>query len=171
MQSKLSDHFNMLKYGAYVGVKVSKESYKTINEIITLLNVKAPFDVEEATVPLIVSFNFNKLYSNIIKTDFVPYANKVYNCVASKLVVDDNNRLLLEIICPELHERHNELKYIGFEDHGVGEGFYVPYIVLSNDYKSEKLKQDVLKGKKIQLQGEVFHALSPETTINGLTIV
>ena len=160
MQSKLSDHFNMLKYGAYVGVKVSKESYKTIN-IITLLNVKAPFDVEEATVPLIVSFNFNKLYSNIIKTDFIPYANKVYN--GGKLVVDDNNRLLLELICPELHERHNELKYIGFEDHGIGEGFYVPYIVLSK-IKSE-IKTRRSKEKDTRRRSFMHHQ-----TTNGLIL-
>jgi hypothetical protein len=78
----------------------------------------------------------------------------------------------MKLVCPELHSRYNELRYIGFgDDLSLYGEHYTPYVVLSVDYKSEKLKQDVVKGKKIKLQGELFEALQPEKIINGIRVV
>lgn len=166
----LTEYTDMLRFGLYVGVKVAPTSMNVLSEIVMRTNVKNMVDFDDVTVPLLTSINTGN-HGSISLTSFHP-SNRLYEATIVDFKVDEFNRLVLRLFSTELDSRYNALLDYGFNDSLSNfKNFFSPYLVISEEYQSEKLNNSILVGKKIQLQGEVFEALHPNKKINGLTLI
>lgn len=144
MKNGLSKYFDLAKHGAYVAIKPTEKGVKTIKEIQAELNVKEPVAAEDLKV-IIAKGNW--------KQAFVPYSEILRSSYIMSYEVGSDDALYLRLLSPELNERCNELKYLGYNSESV----YCPYIKIANKYRSESLREKVIKDKTLEFQEEVYN--------------
>lgn len=114
--------------GTYVALKVSPESKKLINKVISKLNVPSPLKVKDAHATLI----FSRKYLPEFKADGklkTPIIAKCKNLNIFKS--NDGNALVIELDSKEMNKRHKEI----MKDHKATYDYdeYKPHVTLSYD--------------------------------------
>lgn len=149
---RLSDIMEAESNGTYVGIRLSPQTEKDVNQYIKDNNIPNDDSLKEW------GFHVTIVYSRKVLDDFKP-ESKSYKATAIgfDLFGDDEDTLVMKLKSPELTKRHEQIR----KEHGATHDYdsYEPHITLSYDAAEIDFSQLPSFDKEITLTDEYTQEL------------